>query len=130
MKRDAEFLKKVRELASEKNMSATAKALKIPVYSFLKLHCSVFLKSVFAKTFLSCYPPLKNLVSTLNGAHASYSDGLPYCSSSWPRAISPRTEGGMRDRVVQVRVSRPWGGCSKSKHRVYCEFIRERHTLW
>ena len=33
MKRDVEFLKKVRELASEKNMSATAKALKIPVYS-------------------------------------------------------------------------------------------------
>ena len=33
MKRDAEFLKKVRELATEKNMSATAKALKIPVYT-------------------------------------------------------------------------------------------------
>ena len=31
MKRDAEFLKKVRELAVEKNMSATAKVLKIPV---------------------------------------------------------------------------------------------------
>ena len=29
MKRDADFLKKVRELAVEKNMSATAKALKI-----------------------------------------------------------------------------------------------------
>ncbi len=33
MKRDAEFLKKVRELAVEKNMSATAKVLKIPVYT-------------------------------------------------------------------------------------------------
>jgi len=31
MKRDAEFLRKVRELAAENNMSATAKALKIPV---------------------------------------------------------------------------------------------------
>ena len=33
MKRDAEFLKKVRELAANNNMSATAKALKIPVYT-------------------------------------------------------------------------------------------------
>ncbi|MBC8260052.1 MAG: AbrB/MazE/SpoVT family DNA-binding domain-containing protein [SAR324 cluster bacterium] len=33
MKREAEFLQKVRELAAEKNMSATAKALKIPVYT-------------------------------------------------------------------------------------------------
>ena len=33
MKRDAEFLKKVRELSSNNNMSATAKALKIPVYT-------------------------------------------------------------------------------------------------
>ena len=33
MKRDAEFLKKVRELAADNNMSATAKALKIPVYT-------------------------------------------------------------------------------------------------
>ena len=33
MKRDAEFLKKVRELAVETNMSATAKVLKIPVYT-------------------------------------------------------------------------------------------------
>ena len=33
MKRDADFLKKVRELAVEKNMSATAKVLKIPVYT-------------------------------------------------------------------------------------------------
>ena len=31
MKRDAEFLKKVRELAANNNMSATAQALKIPV---------------------------------------------------------------------------------------------------
>ena len=33
MKRDVEFLKKVRELAANNNMSATAKALKIPVYT-------------------------------------------------------------------------------------------------
>ena len=33
MKRDAEFLKKVRELAVNNNMSATAKTLKIPVYT-------------------------------------------------------------------------------------------------
>ena len=33
MKRDSEFLKKVRELAAENNMGATAKALKIPVYT-------------------------------------------------------------------------------------------------
>ena len=33
MKREAEFLKKVRELAAINNMSATAKALKIPVYT-------------------------------------------------------------------------------------------------
>jgi len=33
MKRDSEFLKKVRELAANNNMSATAKALKIPVYT-------------------------------------------------------------------------------------------------
>ena len=33
MKREAEFLKKVRELAAKNNMSATAKALKIPVYT-------------------------------------------------------------------------------------------------
>ena len=33
MKRDAEFLKKVRELATNNNMSATAKTLKIPVYT-------------------------------------------------------------------------------------------------
>ena len=33
MKREAEFLKKVRELAANHNMSATAKALKIPVYT-------------------------------------------------------------------------------------------------
>jgi len=32
MKRDSEFLKKVRKLASENNMAATAKALRIPVY--------------------------------------------------------------------------------------------------
>ena len=31
MKRDSEFLKKVRKLAVNNNMSATAKALKIPV---------------------------------------------------------------------------------------------------
>ena len=33
MKRDAEFLRKVKELASKNNMGATAKALKIPVYT-------------------------------------------------------------------------------------------------
>jgi len=33
MKREKEFLKKVRKLAVEKNMSATAKALKMPVYT-------------------------------------------------------------------------------------------------
>ena len=33
MRREAEFLKKVRELAAKNNMSATAKALKIPVYT-------------------------------------------------------------------------------------------------
>jgi len=33
MKRDAEFLRKVTELAAENNMGATAKALKIPVYT-------------------------------------------------------------------------------------------------
>ena len=33
MKRDAEFLKKVRKLATDNNMSATAKALKIPVHT-------------------------------------------------------------------------------------------------
>ena len=33
MKRDAEFLRKVTEIASKNNMSATAKALKIPVYT-------------------------------------------------------------------------------------------------
>ena len=33
MKRDAEFLRKVTELASKNNMGATAKALKIPVYT-------------------------------------------------------------------------------------------------
>ena len=33
MKRDADFLKKVRALAANNNMSATAKALKIPVYT-------------------------------------------------------------------------------------------------
>ena len=33
MKREAEFLKKIRELAANNNMSATAKALKIPVYT-------------------------------------------------------------------------------------------------
>ena len=33
MKKDADFLKKVRALAIEKNMSATAKALRIPVYT-------------------------------------------------------------------------------------------------
>ncbi|MBS1255864.1 MAG: hypothetical protein MAG581_01673 [Deltaproteobacteria bacterium] len=33
MKRDADFLKKVRELAENNNMSATAKALKMPVYT-------------------------------------------------------------------------------------------------
>ena len=33
MKRDSEFLKKVRKLAVNNNMSATAKALKIPVYT-------------------------------------------------------------------------------------------------
>ena len=33
MKRDAEFLRKVRKLAAKNNMSATAKALKIPVYT-------------------------------------------------------------------------------------------------
>ena len=32
MKRDSEFLKKVRKLAAENNMGATAKVLKIPVY--------------------------------------------------------------------------------------------------
>ena len=31
MKRDAEFLRKVTEIASKNNMSATAKALKIPI---------------------------------------------------------------------------------------------------
>ena len=31
MKRDSEFLKKVRKLAAEKNMGATAKVLKMPV---------------------------------------------------------------------------------------------------
>jgi len=33
MKRDTEFLRKVTELASKNNMGATAKALKIPVYT-------------------------------------------------------------------------------------------------
>ena len=33
MKRDTDFLNKVRELAANNNMSATAKALKIPVYT-------------------------------------------------------------------------------------------------
>ena len=33
MKRDVEFLRKVTELASKNNMGATAKALKIPVYT-------------------------------------------------------------------------------------------------
>ena len=33
MKREAEFIKKVRTLAVSNNMSATAKALKIPVYT-------------------------------------------------------------------------------------------------
>lgn len=33
MKRDADFLIKVRELAAANNMSTTAKALKIPVYT-------------------------------------------------------------------------------------------------
>jgi len=33
MKRDAEFLRKVRKLAPENNMAATAKTLKIPVYT-------------------------------------------------------------------------------------------------
>ena len=33
MKREADFLKKVRALAANNNMSATAKALKIPVYT-------------------------------------------------------------------------------------------------
>jgi hypothetical protein len=33
MKREAEFLRKVTELAPENNMGATAKALKIPVYT-------------------------------------------------------------------------------------------------
>ena len=33
MKRDPEFLNKVRELASANNMSATAKVLKMPVYT-------------------------------------------------------------------------------------------------
>ena len=33
MKRDAEFLRKVTEIASKNNMSATAKPLKIPVYT-------------------------------------------------------------------------------------------------
>ena len=33
MKREAEFIKKVRKLAASNNMSATAKALKIPVYT-------------------------------------------------------------------------------------------------
>ena len=33
MKRDAEFLRKVTELASKHNMGATATALQIPVYT-------------------------------------------------------------------------------------------------
>ena len=33
MKKDIDFLKKVRELAVEKNMTATSKSLKIPVYT-------------------------------------------------------------------------------------------------
>ena len=33
MKRDSEFLKKVRKLAAENNMGATAKVLKMPVYT-------------------------------------------------------------------------------------------------
>ena len=33
MKRDADFLKKVKKLAVENNMSATAKALNIPIYT-------------------------------------------------------------------------------------------------
>ena len=33
MKRETEFLKKVRELSENNNMSATAKVLKIPVYT-------------------------------------------------------------------------------------------------
>ncbi len=32
MKKEAEFLDKVRELAKDNNMSATAKALKLPIY--------------------------------------------------------------------------------------------------
>ena len=42
MKREAEFLKKVRELATNNNMSAAAKALKIHVYL------------VFTETFVPC----------------------------------------------------------------------------
>ena len=33
MKRDSEFLNKVRKLAAENNMSATAKVLKMPIYT-------------------------------------------------------------------------------------------------
>ena len=33
MKRDSEFLNKVRKLATENNMSATAKVLKMPIYT-------------------------------------------------------------------------------------------------
>ena len=55
MKRDAEFLRKVTELAAENNMGATAKALKIPVYTLRSRLLSVAMKlgkipPQFAKT--------------------------------------------------------------------------------
>ena len=55
MKRDAEFLRKVTELASKNNMGATAKALKIPVYKLKSRLLSATMKlgkipPQFAKT--------------------------------------------------------------------------------
>ena len=64
MKRDLEILKKVRELAVENNMSATAKALKIPVYTLKARLLSTTIKLAeippkFAKTRVAKNPKAK-----------------------------------------------------------------------
>ena len=67
MKRDLEFLRKVRELAAEKNMGATAKALKIPVYTLKARLLSATMKlgeipPKFAKTRVAKKPKAKKRI--------------------------------------------------------------------